>query len=172
MNPRATRMADMVASVPEFTRRTISMDGTASQIASASSISCSVGAPKLVPISSALRSAAMISGWSMAEQQRAPGADVVDVLVAVDVERCDPSPRAMKRGCRRRCGMRAPANSRRPGVTFCARAKQLFRAGVIHALLLSRLLTGWTRLSACRPPSMIHSDKGRAEGRNPPVTGE
>ncbi len=39
----------MVASVPEFTSRTISMEGTASVMASASSISCSVGAPKLVP---------------------------------------------------------------------------------------------------------------------------
>ena len=62
MNPRATRIADIVASVPEFTSRTISIEGTASQIASASSISCSVGAPKLVPIPNAFSSAARISG--------------------------------------------------------------------------------------------------------------
>ena len=49
MKPRASRMALMVASVPELTSRTISMEGTASMIASARSISRSVGAPKLVP---------------------------------------------------------------------------------------------------------------------------
>ena len=62
MNPRATRIADMVASVPEFTSRTISMEGTASQMASARRTSCSVGAPKLVPVPSAFSSAARISG--------------------------------------------------------------------------------------------------------------
>jgi len=38
-----------VASVPELTSRTFSIDGTAVQIASAKRTSRSVGAPKLVP---------------------------------------------------------------------------------------------------------------------------
>ncbi len=65
----------MVASVPEFTSRTISIDGTASRIASASSISRSVGAPKLVPTSSTIsRSALSYRRVAVAEQQRSPGA--------------------------------------------------------------------------------------------------
>ncbi|CKU80838.1 Uncharacterised protein [Mycobacterium tuberculosis] len=43
--PRARRSALMAASVPELTRRTISIDGTSARMASASSISRSVGAP-------------------------------------------------------------------------------------------------------------------------------
>ena len=62
------------------------MEGTASQMASASSISCSVGAPKLVPMVSARFERRENLGVAVAQQQRAPGADVVDVLVAVDVE--------------------------------------------------------------------------------------
>ena len=65
---------DMVASVPELTSRTISIDGTASQIASASSISCSVGAPKLVPISSACSQRREDLRMAVAQQQRTPGA--------------------------------------------------------------------------------------------------
>ena len=45
VNPRATRTALIVASVPELTMRTISTDGTASQTMRASSTSSSVGAP-------------------------------------------------------------------------------------------------------------------------------
>jgi hypothetical protein len=41
----------MVASVPEFTIRTFSTDGTRSQTRSATSISISVGAPKEVDAS-------------------------------------------------------------------------------------------------------------------------
>ena len=60
--PRARRMALMVASVPELTMRTISMDGTAEMIISASRISPRVGAPKLVPRSRAAEIAAITSG--------------------------------------------------------------------------------------------------------------
>ncbi len=62
VKPRATRIADMVASVPEFTRRTIWMEGTAPQMASAISTSRSVGAPKLVPLSNASRKVSRIAG--------------------------------------------------------------------------------------------------------------
>ena len=47
--PRASRMAVMAASVPELTRRTMSMLGTRCKISSTSSISRSVGAPNEKP---------------------------------------------------------------------------------------------------------------------------
>jgi len=43
--PRASRKTDIAASVPEFTRRTISTDFTEEQIKAANSTSISVGAP-------------------------------------------------------------------------------------------------------------------------------
>ena len=86
MNPRATRSALMVASVPELTRRTISMEGTHSRISSASSTSRSVGAPKLVPISSTSRKRVDHRRKTVAQDQRPPGTDVVDVFVAIDIE--------------------------------------------------------------------------------------
>ena len=51
VKPRATRVALIVASVPELTMRTISTDGTASHTSFAISTSRAVGAPKLVPSS-------------------------------------------------------------------------------------------------------------------------
>ena len=42
-------MADIVASVPEFTKRNNSMEGYAAFTSSANSVSRAVGAPKLVP---------------------------------------------------------------------------------------------------------------------------
>ena len=47
--PRARRMALIVASVPEFTKRTISIDGTIFATRSARRTSSSVGAPYDVP---------------------------------------------------------------------------------------------------------------------------
>ena len=47
--PRARRTALIVASVPELTKRIISMDGTSFETFSASRTSSSVGAPKDVP---------------------------------------------------------------------------------------------------------------------------
>ena len=54
----------MVASVPELTMRTLSMDGINPQICSASSVSSSVGAPKLRPFSAARLTAVITSGWA------------------------------------------------------------------------------------------------------------
>ena len=64
MWPRATRTADIVASVPDDTRRTISTEGTRSQIASASSTSRSVGAPYDVPSAAARCTASTMTGWA------------------------------------------------------------------------------------------------------------
>ncbi len=61
--PRARRMALMPASVPELTRRIISIDGTWRMISSASSTSRSVGAPKLNPSSAAFCTASSTAGW-------------------------------------------------------------------------------------------------------------
>ena len=52
----------MVASVPELTMRTISTAGSARVMASASSVSASVGAPKLVPRAMASRTARSTAG--------------------------------------------------------------------------------------------------------------
>ena len=76
----------MVASVPEFTRRTISIDGTVCEISSASSTSRSVGAPKLVPRFQRLAQRVHHGLGPMPQQQRPPGAHVIDVGIAVDVE--------------------------------------------------------------------------------------
>ena len=46
---RASRIADMAASVPEFTSRTCATPDTCATSSSASSVSASVGAPKLLP---------------------------------------------------------------------------------------------------------------------------
>ena len=59
---RATRIALIVASVPELTNRTRSMEGTSRQTRRPSSTSCAVGAPKLVPRPAAARSARVNSG--------------------------------------------------------------------------------------------------------------
>ena len=52
----------MVASVPELTMRTNSMEGINSQTRAAIVVSISVGAPKLKPFSAATLTAAMTSG--------------------------------------------------------------------------------------------------------------
>ena len=52
----------MVASVPEFTIRTISIVGTSSVTSCAILTSISVGAPKLVPRSVAFRTASTTAG--------------------------------------------------------------------------------------------------------------
>ncbi len=54
----------MVASVPEDTNRTRSIDRTASTTAVASSTSSAVGAPKLVPPAAVLVTASTTRGWA------------------------------------------------------------------------------------------------------------
>jgi hypothetical protein len=62
VTPRASRSALIVASVPEDTKRTRSIDGTAATTRCASCVSSSVGAPKLVPWRSAARTARSTPG--------------------------------------------------------------------------------------------------------------
>ena len=90
VKPRARRMALIDASVPELTMRTISIDGTASTINSASCVSRSVGAPKLAPLQQRLLHGLHDARMGMAEDERPPGADVIEVAIAVDVEEVGP----------------------------------------------------------------------------------
>jgi hypothetical protein len=64
VKPRATRMALMVASVPDDTKRTCSSPGYAATRCSASSISGSHGAPNDVPRDTASTMACCTSGWA------------------------------------------------------------------------------------------------------------
>ena len=60
--PRARRIALIAASVPELTSRTISTDGRCAQMASASSTSRRVGAPKEKPSRTAFSTASTTAG--------------------------------------------------------------------------------------------------------------
>jgi hypothetical protein len=62
VKPRARRSADIVASVPDETRRTSSMDGRRRTSVSAIRISASVGAPNDSPCVAASRTARTTSG--------------------------------------------------------------------------------------------------------------
>ncbi len=62
VKPRARRIALMVASVPELTMRTSSMDGTSSMILRATTVSISVGAPNDRPCSAVCCTARITAG--------------------------------------------------------------------------------------------------------------
>ena len=62
VNPRASRIADIVASVPELHIRTFCTLGTNEQISRAMATSSGFGTPKLVPRSAVCCTAWMILG--------------------------------------------------------------------------------------------------------------
>ena len=62
--PRARRIALIVASVPEETQRTASIEGTASVSTSARRTSPSVGAPNEDPAATAFVAADTMAGWA------------------------------------------------------------------------------------------------------------
>ncbi len=64
VNPRANRIALMVASVPELTRRTCSTGATRPTISSARSTSPALGVPYDVPLAAACCSASTTAGWA------------------------------------------------------------------------------------------------------------
>ena len=82
---RASRSARCEASVPEPVKRTISAHGTRRLISSAHRTSSSCEAPQCVPSGTCSAMASSDGGMAVAQQQRAMAAEVVDVLVAVDV---------------------------------------------------------------------------------------
>ena len=122
MKPRASRIADMVASVPLETKRTAST-GVRDTISSASSTSGSVGVPYDVPRATAAATAACTSGWAWPssigphEQMRStyslPSTSVSHAPAAERMKRGVP-PTALKA----RTGELTP-----PGVTARARSK-------------------------------------------------
>ena len=63
MKPRASRIADIVASVPDETSRALST-GVRATISSTSSTSARVGVPYDVPRAAAAVTASMTSGWA------------------------------------------------------------------------------------------------------------
>ena len=77
-------MADIVASVPDDTRRT-SSTGVRATISSASSTSGVPGVPNDVPFATASRTGGDDLGMRVAEQHRSPRPDQVDVALAVGV---------------------------------------------------------------------------------------
>ena len=79
-------MALIVASVPEFTRRTFSTLGKASMISSANSFSPAVGSAKAGATADRFDQGLDDSRMRMSQDERAPRADVVEVAIAVDVE--------------------------------------------------------------------------------------
>jgi hypothetical protein len=81
--PRARRMALMAASVPELTRRTMSMDGTSAGWLRPVRLRARSGAPNEKPSSTALLHRLDHDRVAMAQDHRAPGADVVDVALAL-----------------------------------------------------------------------------------------
>ena len=64
VKPRASRMALMVASVPEFTKRMRSTGATRSMISRASSVSAGVGAPNDRPLTAVVCTASTTAGWA------------------------------------------------------------------------------------------------------------
>ena len=108
---RATRMASMVASVPELANRTLS-SSKRRQISSASATVVGVGAAKWVPCGDRVGDGLDDLGMGVAGDADAEPAVEVEVLVAVDV----PHVAALRRA-RRRSG-----RGRRPGTTTARRA--------------------------------------------------
>ncbi len=76
----------MAASVPDDTMRTISIDGINCVISSASCVSSSVGAPKVAPARHRFGDSLHDARMRVAKDKRAPGATVIEIAVAIDVE--------------------------------------------------------------------------------------
>ena len=80
----------MVASVPELTSLSFWTEGMAVIISWANSFSASVGAPKLVPLRRAVSMAMVYERMGVSENHGAPGEDIIEIAVAVDVEKAGP----------------------------------------------------------------------------------
>jgi hypothetical protein len=64
VNARAARIANIVASVPEFVKRTRSTESIRRTSSSAKAISSSLGAPKADPLRTCVSTAATTAGWA------------------------------------------------------------------------------------------------------------
>ena len=149
----------MVASVPDETKRTGST-GVRATISSASSTSGAVGVPYDVPRATALGDGGLHLGVGVAEQHRAPRADQVDVLVAVDVGQPGPCAEAMKRGVPPTASKARTGEFTPPGVTARARLEELAgpaRSGGPG----TRAVTGRSPLHSRRPGQPTHIRQAR-----------
>ena len=86
MKPRARRTALIEASVPELTKRTFSIEGTASMMTSANWLSISVGAPETGAATQRVGNGCLNARVPVPQDQRPPRADVIEVAVAIDVK--------------------------------------------------------------------------------------
>lgn len=132
VNPRASRMADMVASVPLLTSRTCSSGSIRPTISSARATSPSPGVPKEVPRATASCTAAITSGWECPrimgpqEQTRStysrPSASV----------RYGPVPDTMNRGVPPTARKARTGEFTPPGVTVAARSNRACETGASY----------------------------------------
>ena len=137
MTARASRIALIVASVPDEVMRTISTLGMRSQTASASRTSPSVGAPKLVPLRAAAVTASTTSGWAWPRISGPQEETQSTYSWSSTSQISGPAPPAMKIGSRpieriARTGELTP-----PGRTFSARSYSSDDR-VVSAVLLTR----------------------------------
>ncbi len=126
-------MALIVASVPLFTILTFSTEGTNSVIIFAILISSSVGAPKLVPISKAFKSASLIKG-GLCPNKCGPQLPIYSMYSFPSTsQNFDPTPQLINKGSpptdlNARTGEFTP-----PGIYFFASVK--------NCLLFSKFIT-------------------------------
>jgi len=83
--PRARRNADIVASVPDDTSRTNSIDGSRRTSVSAITISLSVGAPERESVDRGFLHCANHGRMRVTQYRGTPGTDVIDVPLAIGV---------------------------------------------------------------------------------------
>ena len=162
MNPRASRIADMVASVPEETKRTASI-GVRRTISSASSTSGTVGVPYDVPRATASATAACTSGWACPtsigphEQIRSTYS-----LPSTSVSQA-PRAEAMKRGVPPTASKARTGEFTPPGVTARARSKSSSDRAVARSGTGSA--AGGSRLHSRRPGQAgAHREEDRPGG--------
>ena len=136
VTPRATRTADMAASVPDETNLTFSIDGTAAATVSAISISRIVGRAEARAQSRAVDHGRSNLGMRVAENHRAPRADIIDVCVAIDVVKIRPGSSGDERGFAADGAKGAAGLLTPPGITRLARDERL---------MAHRKLEAWSR---------------------------
>ena len=136
--PLARRIADMVASVPDDTRRTCSTGSIRATISSASSTSPCPGVPKEVPRATAAWTASVTTGWACPriigpqEHTRStysrPSASV----------RYGPEPDTMNRGVPPTARKARTGEFTPPGVTAAARSKRVCETGASNGYRLTQ----------------------------------
>src|SRR5215208_3552514 len=133
VTPRATRKAAIVASVPEFTMRTISIDGTSVVSRSAICTSSAVGAPNAVPSCACRMMAAATAGcaWPRSIGPHEPMKSMSSCPSTSHTRA--PAPRAMNRGAPPTARNARTGELTPPGITSRARANSAALVAVVSA---------------------------------------